>query len=146
MVNPNTISRSRPLTIGDLSARTGVNIETIRYYEKIGLLPAPARSVGNRRLYEADHHKRLSFIRRARDLGFPIEQIRTLLDLARSEGLACGEALAVTEHHLTGIRSRLRDLRRLERVLMQLAASCRAGARDHCPVLEALTIPGRARN
>ena len=134
----NTISRAAAPTIGILSERTGVNIETIRYYERVGLLPAPARSKGNHRIYGDDHRRRLAFIRRARGLGFSLDQIRTLLTLARTEGLACKEVNVLTEHHLVDIRDKIRDLRRLERVLGALAASCREGAISKCPILEAI--------
>lgn len=138
MPRSNTISRAAAPKIGALSERTGVHIETIRYYERIGLLAAPARSKGNHRNYSDDQRLRLAFIRRARGLGFSLDQIRTLLTLARADGLACKEVHALTQHNLADVRHRIRDLRRLEGVLGKLAASCREGAISKCPILDAL--------
>ena len=135
MRRPNTISRATTFSIGELSERTGVRIETIRYYEQIGLLPAPPRSSGNHRIYEDDHRRTLSFVRRARGLGFSPDEIRTLLVLARNDGLACGKVQALTELHLADIRHKIRDMTRLERLLSGLAEDCRAGAAPSCPIL-----------
>ena len=93
---PGTPSR---LTIGTLSHRTGCNIETIRYYERVGLLPAPVRSPGGYRLYGSQHLKRLTFIRRARSLGFSIDEVRTLLKLADERKRPCGEVRVVAAAH-----------------------------------------------
>src|SRR5213593_3574869 len=87
------------IAIGRLSKHTGTNIETIRYYERVGLLPAPARSPGGYRLYETDHLKRLNFIRRARTLGFSIGEVRTLLRLADERKRPCAEVRVVAEAH-----------------------------------------------
>jgi MerR family mercuric resistance operon transcriptional regulator len=97
MSRKDTSSRADHLTIGPLSERTGVNIETIRYYERIGLLPAPPRSLGRHRLYDAEQSQRLSFVRRSRELGFSIAEIRALLDLATQSGRGCAEVKAITE-------------------------------------------------
>lgn len=125
--------------IGVLSARTGVNIETIRYYERIGIMPAPPRTEGRQRVYGEDHLKRLTFIRRGRELGFSLDEIRDLLGLVRGHGLTCAEVKAMTEQHATDIRRKVRDLKRLERVLNELAAQCHGKNVPDCPILDALS-------
>jgi MerR family mercuric resistance operon transcriptional regulator len=125
-------------TIGDLSAQTGVNIETIRYYEKIGLTPAPARSAGGRRLYTRADTKRLRFIRRARELGFTLEVIGSLLGL-EDRPPSCAEVYAVTTRHLESVREKIADLRRLERILSDAAADCDKSAAPDCPIVDALS-------
>lgn len=124
--------------IGTLSKDTGTNVETIRYYERIGLLPRPARSASGYRLYRADHRKRLNFVRRARALGFSIEEIRTLLRLADERVRPCPEVRVVAEAHLKDVRSKIADLRRMERVLKATVAGCADGRRHDCPVIESL--------
>jgi MerR family mercuric resistance operon transcriptional regulator len=126
------------LPIGELSRRTGVNIETVRYYEKIGLMPAPARSEGGHRLYGQGHLLRLNFVRRARDLGFTLNEIRGLLELAEQRDLPCAEARVVAAAHLGDVRAKLAALRKMEKVLVQMVAECAAGATPECPILEAL--------
>lgn len=131
--------RATHFPIGALSAETGVNIETIRYYEKIGLIPAPPRTEGRQRVYDSTHLKRLTFIRRSRELGFSLDDIRELLGLVRGHGLTCGEVKAMTEQHVADIRRKVKDLRKLERVLTDLAAKCRGNAVPDCPILDALS-------
>jgi MerR family mercuric resistance operon transcriptional regulator len=126
------------LTIGALSEQTEVNIETIRYYERIGILPNPPRSAGGHRLYADEHTQRLLFIRRARQLGFSLEQVRELLGLSSGRRLACAKVKSITEQHIADIRRRVRDLQRLERVLSGMAAQCRGDELADCPILEAL--------
>ena len=144
MLRPNTISRCEPLSIGALSTKTGVNIETIRYYEKIGLLPAPYRSEGRQRRYDHGLMQRLQFVRRARELGFSIDEIRVLLRLADHGAPACSEAKAITERHLADIRGKIADLKKLSRVLSNLTENCEADAQALCPILE--TLGGRAKS
>lgn len=138
MVRTNTKFRGEAITIGVLSERSGVNIETIRYYERIGLLPAPPRSAGRHRLYGDAHRRRLVFIRRARELGFSLEEARTLLGLGGGHELTCGEVNALTRHHIGAIRAKIRDLKRLERMLSDLAARCEGENVPECPILDAL--------
>src|SRR5215510_12826753 len=114
MKTSNTKSRAATVTIGELSQRTGVNIETIRYYERIGLLPAPPRSAGRHRLYGEPYRRRLVFIRRARELGFSLEEVRALLCLGGAHALTCRDVRALTQHHIEAIRAKIRDLRKLE--------------------------------
>lgn len=103
---------SRDMVIGRLSKDTGTKVETIRYYERVGLLPAPARSAGGYRLYRVDHLKRLNFIRRARALGFSIDEIRTLLRLADERKRPCAEVRVVADAHLSDARARSPTSRR----------------------------------
>ncbi len=135
-----TFLRATHFPIGTLSAETGVNIETIRYYEKIGLIPAPPRTEGHQRVYDAIHLKRLTFIRRGRELGFSLDEIRALLGLAGGNDLTCTEVKTMTEQHVTGIRRKVKDLKKLERVLTELAARCRGDAVPDCPILDALSV------
>jgi MerR family mercuric resistance operon transcriptional regulator len=138
MAQSNTKSRVDPIAIGALSERTGVNIETIRYYERIGLLPAPPRSAGRHRLYGEPHRQRLVFIRRARELGFSLDEVRALLGLGGGHDMSCGEVRTLTQHHIAATRDKVRDLKRLERTLSDLAAQCKADKVPDCPILDAL--------
>jgi MerR family mercuric resistance operon transcriptional regulator len=131
--------RATHFPIGTLSSETGVNIETIRYYEKIGLVPAPPRTEGRQRVYDGTHLKRLTFIRRGRELGFSLDEIRALLGLVRGGDLSCEEVKTMTKQHITGIRRKVKDLKKLERVLTELAAKCRGNAVPDCPILDALS-------
>jgi MerR family mercuric resistance operon transcriptional regulator len=131
----NTIPR---LTIGALSERTEVNIETIRYYERIGILPKPPRSTGGHRLYANEHKQRLVFIRRSRALGFSLQEVRLLLGLSGGRRLTCAKVKSITETHITEIRRKIKDLKRLERVLSDMSARCRGDEMPECPILEAL--------
>ncbi|MBW3097028.1 MerR family transcriptional regulator [Pseudohoeflea coraliihabitans] len=124
-------------SIGELSQRTTVNIETIRYYEKVGLLPPPPRTEGGHRLYSDAHLKRLVFIRRSRQLGFTLDEIRNLLGLVDG-GHTCGEVKDAAVHHIQAIRKRISDLRRMERTLSVTAARCEGGETPECPILDAL--------
>ena len=131
-------------SIGGLTERTGCKVETIRYYERIGLLPAPPRSAGRHRVYGRDHLKRLTFIRRARCLGFALAEVRELLDLADG-GAGCAQVKQVTLAHLGDVKRKLADLRRLEKVLKNMAAECDGGDVPDCPILDALfEAPGPA--
>jgi len=133
------------IAIGRLSQHTGTNIETIRYYERVGLLPAPPRSSGGYRLYGTDHLKRLNFIRRARALGFSIGEVRTLFRLADERKRPCAEVRVVADAHLKDVRAKIADLRRMERVLKATVARCASGERTACPVIEALYRDGSLR-
>lgn len=126
------------LAIGILAKHTETKVETIRYYERVGLLPAPARSPGGYRLYGTGHLKRLSFIRRARALGFSLEEVRTLLRLADERKRPCAEVRVVAEAHLDDVRAKIGDLKVMERVLKETVARCAKGTGSHCPVIDAL--------
>lgn len=126
------------LGIGTLSRRSRVHIETIRYYEKIALLPAPPRTSGGHRVYSGLYLKRLTFIRRSRELGFTLEEIRNLLALAEA-GTACGEVKQAALLHLQKIQRKIADLRRMESTLAETAARCQGGEAPHCPILDVLS-------
>ena len=126
------------VTIGGLSQQTGCHIETIRYYERIGILAKPPRSEGGHRLYDRDQGKRLVFIRRSRELGFSIEEIRTLLRLIDGRRYTCQEVKAVTEQHLEDVRKKIADLRRLQKTLRTISSQCEGGLVPDCPMIDAL--------
>lgn len=125
-------------SIGELSKQSGVNIETIRYYKKIGVMPLTGRSAGGYRIYGADHLKRLSFVRRSRQLGFSLDEIRGLLRLVDGHAYTCAEVRALTLSHAAEIRRKIKDLRRLERVMAEMAAQCSGERVPECPVVDAL--------
>ncbi len=128
----------KPFTIGALSKGTGCHIETIRYYERIGLMPKPSRSPGGHRLYEDDHLRRLTFIRRSRELGFTLEEVRGLLRLVDGGSYTCAEVKTLTLDHAAEVRRKVADLRKLERVLEAMAAECDGGEVPECPIIDAL--------
>jgi len=138
-----TDSRGPALTIGALSKHTRVNIETIRFYERVGILPKPPRSAGGHRIYSQDQLMRLSFVRRSRELGFSLDEIRGLLQLVDGGRYTCAEVKAITLDHLADVRRKIADLRRLERTLADVAGRCRGGKVPDCPVIEALFDPRR---
>ena len=125
-------------TIGILSKRTDCKIETIRYYERIGIFPVPSRTEGGHRVYSEDHLKRLVFIRRSRELGFSLEDIRVLLKLGEGEGFTCRQVETITLHHLENIRQKLSDLKSLEKTLAKISSQCQGGKIPDCPILNAL--------
>jgi MerR family transcriptional regulator, mercuric resistance operon regulatory protein len=133
-----TINQRPRLTRGVMAARTGVNIETVRYYERIGLLPEPPRSTGGHRIYDEEMLRRLNFIRRCRELGFTLDEIRGLLQLVDGGAYTCGEVELLTAAHLEDVRHKLADLKRLEKVLREMVASCKGGEVPECPVIEVL--------
>jgi MerR family mercuric resistance operon transcriptional regulator len=119
-----------------------VNIETIRYYERAGLLPKPERSAGGYRLYRLTDSDRLCFIRRARDLGFSLDEVRRLLDLADQKSRSCRRVHDIAIEHLAEVRAKVADLRRMERVLATMARACAQGTMPACPLLETLAQAG----
>lgn len=140
-MEPVTDARAGDFPIGELSRLTGVNIETIRYYEKIQVLPPPPRTVGGRRIYGHDHLRRLRFIRRARELGFGIEEIRALLSLAEPGHRSCGAVRDIATAHRDAIREKLADLAKLDRLLSHTVRRCSGGPVPICPVLDMLDLP-----
>lgn len=133
-------------TIGRLSAATACHIETIRYYERIGLIPRPARSAGGYRIYGPGAGARLAFIRRARELGFSLEQIRTLLRLVDGGHYTCAQIRTLAINHLEDIRRKTADLRSMERALADMASRCVGGRVPRCAIIDALfdkTLPRR---
>ncbi|MDP1865657.1 MAG: helix-turn-helix domain-containing protein [Bradyrhizobium sp.] len=137
-----TSSGAESISIGELSKYTGVNIETIRYYERIKMLPPPPRMANGRRVYGPVEKRTLAFIRRSRDLGFTLEEIRALLALGGPERASCADVHKIASTHLESVRSKLSDLIKLESILAETVARCSEGATPDCPVLDILD-PGR---
>ena len=127
------------ILIGALSEKTGCNIETIRYYERIGLLPKAQRK-GRYRSYRTEDVERLYFVRRARDLGFTLSDVRTLLKLAAGDS-TCKSARDIAATHLAGVRKRISDLRKMETALARAVRACDQGRHKPCPLLNALADP-----
>ena len=128
----------KSITRGVLAKQSKVNSETIRYYEKIELMPEPARSEGGHRQYDNEHLKRLVFIRRCRELGFSLDDIKNLLGLVDTGKYSCDEVRLRTETHLQEVQQKLRDLKKMEGMLKDLVAECRSGKLPNCPIVEAL--------
>lgn len=133
-----TDSRAEGVPIGELSRRTGVNVETIRYYEKIRMLPAPPRTPSGRRVYGEAEARILAFIRRARALGFALDDVRALLRLSAPEKASCRDVRQIASHHLERVRAKIDDLAKLERVLARTIARCSGNKVPDCPVLDVL--------
>ena len=128
------------MPIGELSRITGVHIETIRYYEKIGMLPAPPRTQNGRRAYGPRQTRTLAFIRRGRELGFTLDQIRALLRLGEPGKASCAEIRDIAKHRIDDIRSKINDLIKLERLLRKTVAQCSGKKVPDCPVLDILDV------
>lgn len=131
------------LSIGTAAERSGVKIPTIRYYEQIGLLPVPPRTAGNRRLYDQTDLRRLTFVRHARELGFEIESIRTLLKLQDDPNQSCRTADGIARARLTEVTQRITSLRALKRELDRMIETCRHGRVAECRVIEILADHGK---
>lgn len=142
-----TTARSRRpaagLAIGGLARASGVGVETIRFWERAGLLPAPPRSPSGRRRYGPEAVERVRFLRHARALGFPLSEVRTLLDLTSGKAGGCAEVRALAERHLRDVRERIARLRRMEEALETTLARCARGD-PSCPLLAALAEPDAA--
>jgi MerR family mercuric resistance operon transcriptional regulator len=132
------MEQTEEFSIGVLSERSGVNIETIRYYERISVMPKPARSAAGYRVYGNDHARRLHFVRRGRELGFSLDELRELLSLVDGHAYTCREVHALTIEHLKDIRQKIADLRRLDRVMSNMAAQCTGDQVPECPIIDAL--------
>lgn len=128
----------KELTIGQLAARTGCKVQTIRYYEQIGLMPEAARTNGNQRRYGRWHLERLAFIRHSRELGFPLDAIRELLSLADDPKRSCDAADRIARRQLEQVKSRLLRLEALKAELERMIVQCRGGRIANCRVIEAL--------
>lgn len=129
------------MKIGEAAAASGCHLETVRYYERIGLLPAPARTSGGYRDYRPADVDRLRFVSRGRDLGFSLQEIRSLLRLAENEALSCHEVDRLARAHLEDIRTRLDDLQRMASELERVIHSCGGEKRGQCTILETLRLP-----
>jgi Cu(I)-responsive transcriptional regulator len=134
------MKRTGRLTIGELAKATGTKVVTIRYYEQIGLLPEPARTEGNYRAYSDEQMRRLRFIRRCRDLGFTLDQVRDLLCLSSQENQECAAVDRITAQHLADIEQKIADLTRLADELRRLSTCCQGkGLIADCRIIEALS-------
>jgi len=137
--------RGELLTRGTVASRAGCNVETIRYYEQIGMLPAPLRSEGGHRLYGPDLVKRLNFVLRSRDLGFTLDEIRALLHMVDGRNFTCAEVEALARAHAKDIQRKIADLRKLKSVLDAMADRCSGGKVPKCPIIDALFDPRAPR-
>jgi MerR family mercuric resistance operon transcriptional regulator len=127
--------------IGVLAGQSGVKIETIRWYEKIGVMPKPPRSAGGYRLYSAEHLKRLTFIRRGRELGFSLDELRELIRLVDGHAFTCAQVKALMLEHVADIRRKIADLQRLARVMKDISSRCAGNDVPECPIIDALFAP-----
>ena len=135
------ITNMRPLTIAKLAEASGVHMETVRYYERIGLMPKPSRTASNYRSYGPEHVERLSFIRRARETGFSIGEINELLVLAEPGRASCTEVQTLTAAHLGEVRAKIADLSKLEAILASALERCLSEPAPVCSVLGMLASP-----
>ena len=126
------------MTRGELARRTGCNLETVRYYEKIGLMPDPGRTASGYRQYEESHEDRLRFITRGRELGFSTDDIKELLALVDRRAVTCGDVKLIARRQLKDIRQKLADLRRMERVLADTTRCCLGDDVPECQLIETL--------
>jgi MerR family mercuric resistance operon transcriptional regulator len=135
-----TKARVSTVSIGELSRLTGVGTDTIRYFEKVEMLPKPRRLANGRRVYGAAEMRTLAFIRRARELGFSPNEVRGLLALGGPGKATCADIKKVAAHHLEGIRAKIADLAKLERLLATTISKCSGTRVPECPVIEILDI------
>ena len=125
-------------SIGTLSKATGCKVETIRYFERIGVLPLPPRTEGGHRAYGEEHLKRLNFVQRSRELGFSLNEVRQMLRLVDGGDVTCEQVREMTLEHLEDVRTKITDLRRMERTLKVTAALCTGDKVPDCPIIDAL--------
>ncbi|MFQ5562183.1 MAG: helix-turn-helix domain-containing protein [Parvularculaceae bacterium] len=128
----------RAVKRGELARRAGCHLETIRYYENVGLMPEPDRTDSGHRLYDQERERRLKFILRARELGFTIDELKGLLGLVDRNELSCGDMYDLTHSHIVSIRQKIADLRRLEKTLVEISTQCARGNAPECPIVDAL--------
>ena len=125
-------------TIGTLSKATGCKVETIRYYERIGVLPSPPRTEGGHWAYGEEHLKRLNFVQRSRELGFSLNEVRQMLRLVDGGDVTCEQVRRITLEHLHDVQDKIADLKRMERTLKDTAARCAGGEAPDCPIIDSL--------
>lgn len=126
------------MQIGELARATGCRVVNIRYYERVGILPLPARAANNYRVYGEEHLRRLGFVRRTRELGFSLDEVRTLLGLIDQGHYSCDDIRCLAQAHLDDVRTRREDLQRMEAALAGLVAQCTGGSTPDCSLLETL--------
>lgn len=131
------------LSIGQVSKVTGCNIETIRYYEKEGVMPAPRRSPGGHRLYSKSLVERLSFIRRSRELGFSVAEIRELLQIVDRDQVSCQKVKSIADAHIADIARKISDLNRMKKTLKDLSSQCSGRDVPYCPIIETMWKMGK---
>lgn len=137
-VSGRTADSDRARSIGELGKQTGTKVQTIRYYEQIGLLPAPARTAGNQRSYTQAHADRLGFVRHSRELGFSLDAIRTLLDLSDDPNRSCEQADRIARRHLQEVNARIESLAVLKAELERMIRQCRRGKIADCRIIKVL--------
>ena len=137
----NRVQRAGGLTRGQLARRTGVNLETIRYFERTGILPTPPRTEGGHRVYDESHVRTLGFVRRARSLGFTPDEVRTILELGGPGKASCAEVRGIAAHHLEQVRSKIADLVEIERLLATTIGHCSGKEEPECAVIEMIERP-----
>jgi len=135
-----TNARTDGMAIGELSKLTGVHVETIRYFERIKMLPKPPRTAGGRRTYGATHVRALAFIKRSRELGFSPDDVRTLLRLGGPDKARCCDVRDIATDHLNDVRAKISDLRKLERLLAKTVARCTGTTAPQCAILDILDV------
>lgn len=135
----------REYAIGEMARAGGCKVQTVRYYEKIGLLAEPRRSAGNQRIYDQSHMDRLAFIRHSREMGFPLPAIRELLELADDRSRSCARVDLIAQARLEEVESRIQRLRALKGELVRMIEMCRGGRIEHCRIIEVLADHSHAR-
>ena len=133
-----TNARAAAFSAGQLAAQSCVNVETIRYFERIGLIPAADRTAHGHRRFNRQHLQQLNFIRRGREMGFSQDEVRSLISLSIDSSKSCADVKVIADANLHAIRSKISGLRRLEKLLADASSKCGDGERPHCPVIEAL--------
>ncbi|MES2136953.1 MAG: helix-turn-helix domain-containing protein [Pseudomonadota bacterium] len=133
--------RASGLTRGELARRTGVNAETIRYFERIGMIPAPERTAGGHRIYDDRHARTLGFVRSARSLGFAPGEVRAILELGGPGRALCAEVRDIAAHHLEQVRAKIADLMEFERPLTSTIEQCSGRADAECAVIDMIETP-----
>jgi len=128
----------RHFSIGEVSQLSGAGIETIRYYEKIGLMPVSARNAGGHRVFDEKSMRRLFFIRKGRKIGFSQKEVRGLLNLVDDHNYSCGEVHDITLEHLKSVQTKIQDLQRLESALAEMLGQCKGGNIPECPIIDIL--------
>ena len=130
----------KSLSIGGLSGKTGVNIETIRYYERENILPQPSRSDGGRRIYDTEDVRRLNFVHKCRNLGFSLKEIVSLMSLVDTGNFTCKQVHELTVVHVKEVSEKIQNLKRMERVLLEMADNCGKGSIPECPIIDSLFL------
>ena len=136
-----SVTNKRAKTIGKVALETGLNIETIRYYEKLGIVPEPERTTGGNRIYSEELVMRLLFIKRSRALGFGLNEISELLDMVDGNRFTCGDIHTITVRHLRKIEEKMADLKRLHTALGTMAAECTKSDISDCPIIDRMFSP-----